>query len=172
VSRPRNTIETLQKDFWQRVDVRGPDDCWTWRKGKNGSGYGVLYIHRKSINAQRIAYQLHYGVDPGDREVCHTCDNPPCCNPYHLFLGTHADNMRDREAKGRANHALGERNHNAKLTWQQVREIRSLCASGMQTRDVSIPYDVSTVLVNKIARGEIWKEDGMQIRPVRRQRAS
>ena len=96
----------MKKRFWSKVDQRGPDECWPWTASTNG-GYGAfgaklfgekkMRVHR----AHRVAFFLATGVAPDDLVVCHSCDNPPCCNPAHLWLGTQADNNRDMSIKGR-----------------------------------------------------------------------
>lgn len=126
----RNTIE----DFWAKVDVRGPDDCWLWTRGVSRSGYGTINMAGKVLSAHRVAYEAHHGVTlTHGREliVCHRCDQPLCCNPAHLFLGTQKDNAQDRKAKGRQAPARrGSANEWAKFTDDQVREIRALHATG------------------------------------------
>lgn len=81
-------------------------ECWEWQGTRLPSGYGRIGIAGKGQGVtdltHRVAYRIANGEIPPGMEVCHTCDNPPCCNPDHLFLGTHADNMRDMSAKGRA----------------------------------------------------------------------
>ena len=96
---------TLEQRFWDKVnplDRLDPDGCWRWEACKQKYGYGLLGVNGKSSLAHRIAYELAYGVAPGDAFVCHTCDNPACVNPAHLFLGSHQDNMEDMTKKGRA----------------------------------------------------------------------
>jgi len=86
--------------FWERVDMSGgPDACWPWTGARHPSGYGGVSWRGGRVNAHRVAYELAYG-NPGKGFVCHHCDNPPCCNPAHLFLGTAQDNYRDSIAKG------------------------------------------------------------------------
>jgi len=104
--------------FWSRVDRRGPRDCWSWTAGCCTAGYGHFRLgsastgDRRKELSHRLAYELTKGPIPDGLKVLHECDNPPCCNPAHLFVGTHADNMRDMHAKGRqrkqesANHKL------------------------------------------------------------------
>src|SRR6266542_5251028 len=90
--------------FWARVDRSGgPNACWPWTGGRiiKGSGYGQFILHGKHTTAHRAAFELTYGAVLPGMQVCHTCDNPPCCNPKHLWVGTPADNMTDRIRKGR-----------------------------------------------------------------------
>lgn len=91
--------------FWSKVEVRGPDDCWEWTGYRMKFGYGRFPLghrpSRRNVLAHRAVWVLTYGGIPDGLDVCHDCDNPPCCNTRHLFLGTHRDNMIDRENKGR-----------------------------------------------------------------------
>lgn len=102
----------LAERFWEKV--QRSDGCWTWTACRNALGYGSIQYGkpRKVVLAHRVAWELAHGAPPGrDVEVCHSCDNPSCVRPDHLFLGTHLDNMRDMYAKGRRTPALSKRMH-------------------------------------------------------------
>ena len=91
----------LEQRFWERV--RKSDGCWLWTGRHRPDGYGqLLTAERRVVYAHRLAYEIHHGPIPDGMFVCHHCDNTPCVRPDHLFLGTHADNMRDMREKGRA----------------------------------------------------------------------
>jgi hypothetical protein len=120
---------TLEERFWSKVKIGRPDDCWEWQASRTKKGYGSFGItSRKVVGAHRIAWELTNGSIPEGLEVLHSCDNPPCCNPAHLFLGTKKDNRIDCVNKNRQ--AVGERQGNSKLTASQVIEIRQLHADG------------------------------------------
>lgn len=90
--------------FWEKVDISAGDDaCWLWTAGRFRAGYGKFFVRAgEEVYAHRFMWQLDNGVIPDGYRICHTCDNPPCCNPRHLFLATMAVNMMDKVAKGRA----------------------------------------------------------------------
>lgn len=88
--------------FWSKVDVGRPGQCWIWRRSRQRNTYGQIYRGGRLALSHRTAWELINGPMPDDAKACHTCDNPPCCNPSHIFMGTQADNVRDMVAKGRA----------------------------------------------------------------------
>jgi hypothetical protein len=114
-------------------------------------GYGVM----KGRKAHRISYELHVGPIPTDKYVCHTCDNPPCVNPSHLWLGDVQSNTADMVSKGR--NQMGEDRHNAKLTNDKVREIRELRGEGVSQADLARRFQVNPATISGIVRRKDWK---------------
>lgn len=137
--------------FWTKVDMRGVTECWPWKASKYGHGHGQFapFPNQRPMGAHRIAYALLRGPIPAGMCVCHKCDNPPCCNPDHLFLGTPGDNVRDARSKKRMCH--GEAHPCARLTSQQVKEIR---ASGETSTVLARRYGISSVSAWRIKVGK------------------
>jgi len=145
------------KDFWSYVDIKGPYDCWLYKGTINKeSGYGVFYLNNKGIRAHRLAYELMKGFLDEEMLSCHTCDNPPCCNPNHLFEGTNLDNNRDMIIKGRQKYPCGVEKKISKLTEQQVIEIYNLKGKLSQSKIGEI-YDIKQATVFDIHKGNTWK---------------
>ena len=137
--------------FWRQVRRGAPDECWLWGGTTTPDGYGRVHHGKRREYAHRIAYRLTRGdILPG-LCVCHTCDVRNCANPAHLWLGTAADNNRDRMHKGRS--ARGPRPSYAKLDPDQVRKIRSL--TGLTQRRIGLEYGLSPRMVRIIQRGQI-----------------
>ena len=142
------------KRFWNKVERGGHDECWLWTASKLRGGYGYFYLNG-TAQAHRIAYELEHGEIPEGQNVCHRCDNPACCNPTHLFLGTQAENTEDMEAKGRRRTARGE-GSNSKLAVKQVREIRTKYASGHTYVELAEEYGVSFGAIGHIITRYTW----------------
>lgn len=144
--------------FWQQVNKT--DSCWLWTGSKNSDGYGVLTrtigAERFAFKAHRLSYEMHKGDIPKDMCVCHSCDNPACVNPDHLWLGTQKDNMVDASDKGRMGKARGEANGLSKLTDNIVREIKQQWQTGISQTALAEQHGVNQVTISKIITGKIW----------------
>lgn len=145
--------------FWARVDRRGPAECWPWTGATGNKGYGVVRRHGKLTPASRHAYELTHGrLSAPSVQVCHSCDNPPCCNPAHLFAGTATQNEQDKIAKGRNRKAVGERAPTAKLTEDQVRAIRAEhAAGGISQSELARRYGVRSGTLRNVVLGISWR---------------
>lgn len=138
------------------------DACWLWQGRTSAKGYGAFSYKKDGktvhVRAHRAAHCLDTGetLEP-DAYVLHRCDNPPCCNPKHLFKGTHADNMQDALSKGR--HYVGARNGRAKLTFEKVKAIRDLVASGRTQQSVADKFGIRQCHVSRLVRGEQRNEE-------------
>lgn len=136
-------VEVRLKARLLNMDV--PGECWVWTGFTNESGYGLIGLPGSRIAfTHRVAYALHHNTDPGPLLVCHTCDNPPCCNPAHLFTGSQVDNMADMARKGRSRWRL--------IDDQQVRDIRARAASGERYADLAEAYGISRKYVGRVVR--------------------
>lgn len=118
----------LAERFWEKVAKGKPDECWEWTASRDKAGYGKISTERDSSprRANRVAWELHHGPIPDGLWVLHRCDNPPCVNPAHLFLGTPRDNILDMHKKGRAriSRLAGADSPRARFTREEVAEIR------------------------------------------------
>ncbi len=137
--------------FWSRVK-KGPG-CWEWTGGKTNE-YGAMLLSDPPVvrAAHRLVWIMGHGEIPKRMEVCHTCDNPPCVRPSHLFLGTHAANMCDAKNKGRIRR--GERAARSKLTKQQVKLILK---DEHPTKEIAQTYNVTRQTIEAIKKRKTWK---------------
>jgi hypothetical protein len=146
--------------FWLHVEQRGPDECWPWIGSLTPRGYGRTSNPRAYGGQQlahRAAWEVVHGQIPARMSVCHHCDNPPCVNPDHLFLGTHADNMRDLRDKGRRRGKHRGPNHvRTHLTERDVQIIRVLCRIGYTSKEVGQRYNMSESGIQNIRKGRSW----------------
>jgi hypothetical protein len=142
--------------FWQRMRKNG--SCLEWTGATEFGGYGHAAYKGKIQKTSRIAYQLIHGPIPVGMCVLHRCDNPLCCNPEHLFLGTIADNNRDKEMKNRGNHAKGTRHARAKLTEGLVLELRQRYSGGESSyKKLAEEYDVHPATIREAVLGLTWR---------------
>lgn len=141
-------------DFMVRTMPVPECGCWLWMGGCDGHGYGGLDVDGKQQSAHRRAWSLFRGEIPKGMHVLHRCDVPCCVNPDHLFLGTPADNMADKSAKGRTARHFGEDNPASKLSADNVRAIR---ASSEKLKVLAARYSVGMSQISKVRRGERWR---------------
>lgn len=165
MGRPKETLETR---FWRHV-IKLENGCWEWSGSRSSFGYGILHIGKKPRKAHRIAWKLLRSEIPSGIVVCHKCDNPPCVNPEHLFLGTTADNTRDAIEKGRFARpgqrqasALkyakrGEDHCRAKLTREIVKAIRQGVAEGFAQMSFANRYRVDPTTIRDIVQHKTWR---------------
>lgn len=145
----------FEERFWVKVNMLG--DCWEWDAYRKPNGYGQFTLFKgKFVGAHTISYALTFGPIPAGCVICHHCDNPPCVNPSHLFLGTQSDNAHDMFAKRRATRSRGTDRFNARLTEEDVRLIRSSENYWGLIKDLSAEFGVSTTTIRKIRAGEKW----------------
>lgn len=147
----------MEERFWIKVAMTAdPDKCWEWQSSKCSTGYGKFStVERTNDYAHRLAWVFTYGAIPKGLHVCHHCDNPPCVNPNHLFLGTHQDNMRDRELKGRNGAARRNRNNGKyALSIEQEKRLRELRGSGKTYHWLAGEFGISYNTAVQICRRE------------------
>lgn len=145
------TFDDGAERFWAKVSKgRG---CWLWTGARSPAGYGHIGWRGRILGAHRVSYELHFGALPADLYVCHHCDNPPCVNPAHLFLGTPRDNVLDCITKGRS--AIGR---STKLSSEQVGEIRRQREVGASQRDLARQFCVSRRHVRDIIAAKKWRQ--------------
>lgn len=153
-------IRSLRERFYALGWTIAPSGCWEWAASRNARGYGQISSGPRDADgktrpllAARVSWELHRGPIPEGLVICHRCDNPPCVNPDHLFLGTRSDNNADMAAKHRT--LNGERRPQAKLTDTQVEEIRARHAAGGITHNaLAEEYGVSQPAISLIISGK------------------
>lgn len=141
--------------FWEMVEKGAPDECWEWKGQRDTkTNYGLISICNWPYLAHRISYLIEHGsIDP-DLLIMHSCDNRICVNPHHLSQGTHADNSQDAWIKGRLQ--KGERNGMAKLSSEQVIEIRNRRCQGESLASIASKYGVWPAAIWRITKGIRW----------------
>lgn len=176
------------EEFWQNITKSGPDDCWPWNGPTDAFGYGRIMYHKQTTRCHRLAYQFANNVvlppikksQKDSTYVLHRCDNPPCCNPNHLFLGTPHTNALDAAVKGRTTTGrrsgryteprtldpnwtppetglFGSRHHKAKLTEIDIPIIRARRDAGERLSVLAEEYGVSVTTIYGVGKRKFWR---------------
>jgi hypothetical protein len=162
---PKEVVEAAAR-FWAKVAQASNGECWQWVASKNHDGYGQFGLKGRSVRSHRIAYILANGLIPDGMFVCHRCDNPSCCNPAHLFIGTCADNNSDKLAKGRnvppppnstKTRRRGEKHHLAKLSEADVMEIRRRASLGETGTALGKEFGIGQQQASRLIKGKSWE---------------
>ena len=170
-----NVDEINASKFWSRVDIGTTDTCWPWTRGRFPDGYGAFWLNGQNIGAHRVAYSLSTGIRPAPGlQVCHRCDNPTCCNPDHLFIGTAKDNFLDSLRKGRRAKVVvpTARDHADKmprgsshwavkryqtLTDDIVKLIKQGLLNGERQCELMRRLNIPRRVVQRVASGRVWR---------------
>lgn len=132
----------IKQRFWKNVDDQGPERCWPWRGSKKANGYGQIW-NKKPTYAHRLSWEIHKGPIPYKQYVLHTCDNPECTNPNHLFLGSQDDNMKDKIKK--------HRGKKSKFTYAQRQEMKKLVREKTKSReDICKQFGISNTYLSTL----------------------
>jgi hypothetical protein len=157
-------VRTVEERFWSKVAIGSPGECWEWQRSRRGGGYGQFRVSvgQSPQRSSRVAWTLACGPIPDGLWVLHRCDNPPCCNPAHLFLGSAIDNHWDMTVKGRARDfrtmpyaqvVEGVRH----LTDDEIRLARRLHDAGDSCRSIARRLGVAHTTISRLINETHWR---------------
>lgn len=147
----------LRKRFWMRVKIGLENECWEWTGNRESRNYGRIKVNGVVLKAHRASVIIKTNqMIPEGLMVCHSCDNPPCVNPNHLWIGTNLDNQIDAMNKGRKKTARGEKARGAKLTEKKVLEIREILKTGICQRRIAEKYGMAYSAITYIKQRKTW----------------
>lgn len=162
---------TFEQRFFRAVDNSDSYGCWPWMLKRDKNGYGRLRLGNRFVRSNRASWIIHNGDIPAGMQILHQCDNPACCNPAHLFLGTAHDNMIDKTRKGRNNVPSGDRHYRRtspergtrghglrprKLTREDAAAIRTMYAKGETQRSIAERFGVTQATISEVVRYRTW----------------
>ena len=142
--------------FLSKIDIKSKTECWIWLACKDRLGYGRFRLNGKTEKAYRVSWIVFSGPIHAGMSVCHSCDNPSCVNPWHLFLGTQSENTKDRHEKGRSRGPKGNLHGRRKISKDQADMIRS---DPKMQKDIAKKYGITQAQVSKIKLGLSWKKE-------------
>jgi hypothetical protein len=155
-------MKSLRSNLWNKFKII--NGCWIWIRERDKDGYGEISVHgikRQKLKAHRVSWEVFKGPIPLGLNVLHKCDNPPCINPDHLFLGTQKDNIQDMITKGRkviVPGLKGEANPTSKLKSEQVKKIKSMLAQGIVAGVIAKEFGVARSTISMINIGRLWRD--------------
>lgn len=153
-------LKSVKDRLFEKIDQSGgPDSCWPWMKGRGVHGYGYMYANGKTRKAHALVLEVVTEEKANGRLALHKCDNPPCCNPRHLYWGTPQQNVRDRDKRGRQVALKGESHGCSRLTHDQVLEIRNRHIPRDPVNGGSAlgrEFGVHTSTIHLIVKGKHW----------------
>jgi len=152
--------KSIKERLYLYININSKDDCWEWVGYKRKDGYGEITIDKKTFRSHRLIYIDTYGSIPEGMCICHSCDNPSCCNPNHLFMGTHVDNMKDCRNKCRTGGGSrpGEECGKHKFTNEEILDIRKKYKTGLYSqRNLAKEYNMSQTNIKDIINRKIWR---------------
>jgi len=145
-----NSDLPFDERFWEKVDIKSIDECWPWKAALDGKGYGQIRSKGKQLISSRIAWELTNGPIPEGMLILHKCDNRTCCNPNHLYIGTHSDNMQDRENRNRAPNA----GRPPSIPNEIIKTIKQLYKEGNSQMSMSRQFGISQPYISYILHGK------------------
>jgi hypothetical protein len=149
--KPTSDLDLLKATLFNRSRL-SESGCWIWVGSRGPNGYGMMSRNSKTVRVHRVSCEAYHGPIPDGMSVLHSCDNPSCINPDHLRVGTHQENVAEREERNRRD-VKGEQIGTSKLTSREVLEIKASVLSGVE---LARKYEVSTSTISLIRTGRSW----------------